>query len=127
MEKKITVANLMTANEKKAAKRKAKRVEFINKMLSVMEEGKEYRCKELARMMKAQGFKRGTSFQNIARVMRTLFELGLVVRTTKDGEPRTFEDYRPKKIVLDGETYYSKNWYNQNITVIPKIAYYSLA
>jgi hypothetical protein len=126
MEKKITVADLTTAAEKKAAERKARRVDFINKMLSIMEDGKEYRCKELAKMMRAQTARKGTTSQGIASAMRTLAELGWVVRTTRKGEPCTFEDWIQDEITVNGRKYYSESYLGKR-TVIPKIAYYSLA
>jgi len=126
MKKKITVADLMTAAEKKAAKRKAKYVDFINRLLSIMENGKEYRCKELAKMMEAQGYVRGSSIPNISRCMRKLIVLNMVKRIEKDGEPRTFNDYCSKKLVVNDEVYYSAKLYDQERTVIPKIAYFSL-
>lgn len=126
MEKKITVADLTTAAEEAAARRKAERVDFINKMLSVMEVGKEYRCKEIAKMMRTQGIRRGTSIQHIARVMRTLAELGWAVRTTRKGEPITFEDLIHDEITINGRKYYSESYLGKR-TVIPKIAYYSIA
>jgi len=126
MKKKITVADLTTAAEERAAKEKVERVDFINKMLSIMEDGKGYRCKEIASLLQAQGIRRGTSIQNIARTMRTLAELGWVVRITKKGEPRTFEDLIHDEITINGRKYYSESYLGKR-TVIPKIAYYSLA
>lgn len=125
MEKKITVADLTTAAEERAAKKKAERVDFINKVLSIMEVGKEYRCKEIVSLMRAQRIRRGTSIQNIARVMRTLTELGWAVRTTRKGEPVTFEDLIHDEITINGRKYYSESYLGKR-TVIPKIAYYSL-
>lgn len=125
MEKKITIADFTTPAERKAEKEKAKQVDFINKMLSVMEVGKEYRCKEIASLLQAQGIRRGTSTQNITRVMSTLLKIGWVARITRDGEPCTFEDWIRDEITVNGRKYYSKSYLGKR-TIIPKFAYYSL-
>lgn len=126
MEKKITVVDLITPAEKRAAEKRAKQADFINRMLFVMEDGKEYRCKEIASLLQAQGIIRGTSIQNITRTMRILFKLGLIKRTIKDGEPRTFEDLIQDEITVNGRKYYSEPYWGKR-TAVPKIAYYSLA
>jgi len=125
MEKKITTVDFMTVAEKKIAEKKAERVDFINRMLSVMENGKEYRCKEIASLLQKQGIKRGTSIQNIAKSMGILLEMGWVAKTIRDGEPRTFEDWVRDEIIVNGKKYYSEEYHLGKRTVIPKITYYS--
>ena len=120
----LTAQDFMTEAEES---RKEENAKFANMVLNFMVSGEEYRCKDIAKILQAHGIHFGTSYQNIGQVMKKLRQLGLVKRIEKDGEPVTFKDYTQKKILLNGEVYRSEEYYEMEVTKIPKIAYYSLA
>lgn len=123
----LTAQDFMTRADEARLIRKAEDAKFANMVLNLMVPGEEYRCKSIAKILRAYGIYRGASYQNISQIMKKLKRLGLVKRIEKDGEPVTFEDYAQKEIVFNGEVYRSREYYEIKVTKIPKIAYYTLA
>lgn len=99
-----------------------------NAILSLMEEGKKYRCKEIAKLVRENKATRWCSVAYIARLFKTLVKNGYLTRTVENGEPVEVEAYIYDFVVVNGEKYYNYDKaYWGTRTIIPKIAYYSLA
>ena len=122
----LTAQDFMTRADEAKLIRKAEDAKFANMVLNLMIPGGEYRCKDISKILRAYGIRRGSTYQNISQIMKKLKRLGLVKRIEKNGEPVTFENYAQKEIVFNGEVYRSREYYEIKVTKIPKIAYYSL-
>ena len=103
------------------------KTEDANAILSFMEKGKKYRCKEIAKYARESKTTRWCSTAYVASLFKTLVKNGYLVRTEENGEPIEIEGYYRKCVIIHGEKYYSDDYKWQTKTIIPKIAYYSLA
>jgi hypothetical protein len=97
-------------------------------ILSLMEEGKKYRCKEIAKLVRENKATRWCSIAYIASLFKTLVKNGCLTRIVEDGEPVEVDAYIYDFVIVNGEKYYNydKGYWGTK-TVIPKITYYSLA
>lgn len=99
-----------------------------NAILPFMEKGKKYRCKEIAKYARESKATRWCSTAYIASLFKSLVKNGYLVRTEENGEPVEIECFIHDYVIVNGKKYYSKSdgsWGTK--TIIPKIAYYSLA
>lgn len=126
--KKVNSEMFITNAEMALIKKRERLTTFANEILSIMEESKkEYRCCEIADILNKNYNRKAITVATVVRIFKKFLQAGLVVRVERNGDPIEIGDNSTRnKVVIDKKTYYYGEC-TRTKTIIPKIAYYSLA
>ena len=116
----ITFEQALKAHHPRFAEKFMEDVQLDNMVLETLKEypsGVYLQCKEILR-------KNGWYYphQRIACSLKRLVKMGLVKRVVFEEKPIMIKAWLPKKVTVDGINYYSRDYYDQEISITPKIA-----
>lgn len=120
----ITFEQALMAQRPRFAEKFMENVQLDNMVLETLKEypsGMYLQCKEISK----KKFNGWYPPQRIACSLKRLIKMGLVKRVVFEEKPLMIKAWLPKKVTVDGVDYYSRDYFEQEISVTPKIARYT--